>query len=231
MGKARTIILNLLHTNWYLFSKLISYLFKGQQKTEDILGDARWSIDQIFARIHVTWMGSSNWNMEKQFSLLIPFTSVCGMLSAKNCTQINPNLINFMLKGNVFEILSTTAFLLSAFIVSLFSPSCSNLNLKRFKLNLSISITSKHWTDSLSGAVMQNFQTTISLLFARTRRLNCLPGSAEGHCKWFVSASLCLWEDKEHKFLDKLIKNDADFKLRKTTFNKKFRRLPFTLWL
>ena len=58
--------------------------------------------------------------MEKQFSLLIPFTSVCGMLSAKNCTQINPNLINFMLKRNVFEILSTTAFLLSAFIVSLF---------------------------------------------------------------------------------------------------------------
>ena len=120
----------------------------------------------MFARIH-EWE-TMKWNMVKQFSLLIPFTSVCGMLSAKNCTQINPNLINFMFRRNVFEILSTTAFYCRhSLCLYLFSPSGLNLNLKRFKLNLSISITSKHWADNLSGAGMQNFPATILLLFAR----------------------------------------------------------------
>ncbi len=104
-----------------------------------------------------TWMGTMNWNMEKQFSLLIPFTSVCGMLSAKNCTQINPNLINFMFRRNVFEILSTTSFYCVhlLFIVSLKIFSL-RLEFKFEKIQVKLKYlyhTSKHWADSSSAGL------------------------------------------------------------------------------
>ena len=148
-----------------------------------------------------TWVGIINGEgkLGKTIFVVNPiYFCLWHVFCQKNCTQVNPNLINFMFSRNVFEILSTKAAFdcLFSLCLYLFSPSCLNLNLKRFNLNLSISITSKQFWASrqLKWAPDAKAVKTFQQQF-------CLPGSAECHCKWFVSASLCLCEEGEQTYL------------------------------